>query len=72
VQELWTASVTLNYRALAIKPPDGCLWFWIGDHETYDSLISQKRNSRTRVYCVRYTFADGGKKDRQRAFRTGQ
>jgi len=40
VQELWSARVTLNYRALAIKRPDGCLWFWIGDHETYDSLIS--------------------------------
>lgn len=39
-QELWSARVTLNYRALAIKRLDGYLWFWIGDHETYDSLIS--------------------------------
>ena len=38
-QEVWSARVTLNYRALAIKRPDGYLWFWIGDHETYDSLI---------------------------------
>jgi hypothetical protein len=39
-QEIWSARVTLNYRALAIKREDGFLWFWIGDHNTYDSLIS--------------------------------
>ena len=39
-QEIWSARVTLNYRALAIKRADGYLWFWIGDHNTYDSLIS--------------------------------
>jgi hypothetical protein len=39
-QEIWSARVTLNYRALAIKRTDGYLWFWIGDHDTYDLLIS--------------------------------
>jgi hypothetical protein len=39
-QEIWSARVTLNYRALAIKRADGFLWFWIGDHNTYESLIS--------------------------------
>jgi hypothetical protein len=39
-QEVWSARVTLNYRALAIKRGDGYLWFWIGDHTTYESLIS--------------------------------
>jgi hypothetical protein len=39
-QEIWSARVTLNSRALAIKRPDGYLWFWIGDHNTYASLIS--------------------------------
>lgn len=72
-QEWWSARVILNYRALAIKRPDGYFWFWIGDHETYDSLISQKRNSHTRVYCLRVYFrGHGGKEDQQRAFRTGQ
>jgi hypothetical protein len=37
--EIWSARVTLQYRALAIKRPGGFLWFWIGDHKTYDSLI---------------------------------
>ena len=39
-QEIWSARVTLNYRALAIKRTDGYLWFWIGDHDTYDLLIA--------------------------------
>jgi hypothetical protein len=30
----------LSYCALAIKRPYGYLWFWIGDHRTYRSLIS--------------------------------
>lgn len=39
-QEVWSARVTLNYGALALKRPDRFLWFWIGDHKTYDKLIS--------------------------------
>jgi hypothetical protein len=39
-QEVWSARVTLNYRALALKRADGFLWFWIGDHKTYESIIS--------------------------------
>ena len=39
-QEFWSVRVSLNYRALAIKRPDGFLWFWIGDHEAYEQLIS--------------------------------
>ena len=38
--EIWSARVTLNYRALAIKREEGYLWFWIGDHKAYDALIS--------------------------------
>ena len=39
-QELWSARVTLDYRALAIKRESGFLWFWIGDHRGYELLIS--------------------------------
>jgi len=39
-QEIWSARITLNYRALAIKRADGFLGFWIGDHKTYNSIIS--------------------------------
>lgn len=38
-REVYSARSTLNYRALAIRQADGFLWFWIGDHRTYDSLI---------------------------------
>jgi hypothetical protein len=38
--EIWSARVTLNYRALAIKREGGYLWFWIGDHKGYEALIS--------------------------------
>jgi hypothetical protein len=38
--EIWSARVTLNYRAIALKRSAGFLWFWIGDHKTYDSLIT--------------------------------
>ena len=39
-QEIWSARVTFNHRALAIKRADVYLWFWIGDHKTYEAVIS--------------------------------
>jgi hypothetical protein len=39
-REWWSVRVTLDYRALAVRQPGGFLWFWIGDHKTYDSLIA--------------------------------
>jgi hypothetical protein len=38
--EIWSVRVTLNYRALALKRPEGYLWFWIGNHASYEALIS--------------------------------
>jgi hypothetical protein len=29
----------VTYRALALKRVDGFLWFWIGDHKSYEELI---------------------------------
>ena len=37
-QEIWSARVTLKYRALAVKLPDEYLWFWMGKHNVYDAL----------------------------------
>ena len=37
--ELWSARVGLDYRALAIESADGFDWIWIGRHEEYDRLI---------------------------------
>ena len=39
-EEIYSARVTLSCRALAVKRPYGFLWFWIGDHETYEHLIA--------------------------------
>jgi hypothetical protein len=39
-QEIWSVRVTLRYRALAVRLPDEYLWFWIGDHSAYDSILS--------------------------------
>jgi hypothetical protein len=36
---LWSARVDRKYRALAVKVPDGYLWFWIGTHAEYDDLV---------------------------------
>jgi hypothetical protein len=38
-QEIWSARVTLNYRALAVKLPDAFVWYWIGEHGVYEVLI---------------------------------
>ena len=39
-RELWSARITLAYRAIAAKKPDGYVWFWIGGHSTYEKLLS--------------------------------
>jgi len=39
-QEIWSARVSLRYRALAIRLEDAYLWFWIGDHDNYDVMIA--------------------------------
>jgi hypothetical protein len=40
IGDLWSARVGLHYRALALDdPPDGVVWFWIGRHDQYESLI---------------------------------
>jgi len=39
-QEIWSARVTLKYRALAVRLSDAFVWFWIGEHNLYDSIIT--------------------------------
>ena len=38
-QELWSARVTLKYRALAVKVDADYVWFWIGEHDIYQGMI---------------------------------
>jgi hypothetical protein len=39
VANFWSARVSREYRALAVKRPDGFSWFWIGHHKEYEWLI---------------------------------
>jgi len=39
-REIWSARVTLRYRALAVKLSGEYVWFWIGDHGVYGALTS--------------------------------
>jgi hypothetical protein len=38
-QEIWSGRVTLKYRALAVKLADEYVWFWIGEHNVYETRI---------------------------------
>jgi hypothetical protein len=38
---IYSARVGLGYRALAVRDGDVVLWFWIGTHSDYDSLLRQ-------------------------------
>ena len=40
VGRLRSARVGMHYRALGVDVSDGVLWFWIGTHADYDTLIS--------------------------------
>jgi len=39
VGRFWSTRVGAHYRALAVEESDDLVWFWIGDHDTYDVLI---------------------------------
>ncbi len=39
IDRYWSVRVGLHYRALAVEVADGLVWFWIGSHADYDSMI---------------------------------
>ena len=36
---IYSARVSLGYRALAIRDEETWIWFWIGSHSDYDQLL---------------------------------
>ena len=36
---IYSARVSIKYRALAVKQDDTYVWFWVGSHADYDQLI---------------------------------
>ncbi len=39
VGSFWSARIGLHYRVLARERAEGLVWFWIGPHSEYDTLI---------------------------------
>ena len=37
----YSVRIGIHYRALALREGDSLLWFWIGTHADYDTLLSQ-------------------------------
>jgi hypothetical protein len=39
-KQLWSVRVGIHYRAVAVEKPKGMVWFWIGTHAEYDTLLA--------------------------------
>jgi hypothetical protein len=39
-KQLWSVRVGANHRALGVEKSEGIVWFWIGSHADYDTLLS--------------------------------
>lgn len=39
VRKYWSVRIGMQYRALGIESEEGLVWFWIGTHAEYDSLV---------------------------------
>jgi hypothetical protein len=37
--DIYSARIGLDYRALAVMKKDRIVWYWIGSHTDYDRLI---------------------------------
>ncbi len=42
IDNLWSVRVGRKYRALGFNKPEGVLWFWIGSHSEYESILARK------------------------------
>jgi hypothetical protein len=40
-QPIYSARVSLNYRALGLLESDRIYWYWIGAHDEYDDLLKR-------------------------------
>jgi hypothetical protein len=39
-KQLWSVRVGEHYRVLGVEKAEGIVWFWIGTHGEYDTLLS--------------------------------
>ena len=40
-QPIYSARISLNYRALGLLESDHIYWYWIGTHDEYDELLKR-------------------------------
>jgi hypothetical protein len=40
-EPIFSARVTLGYRAVGVREGDMIVWFWIGSHAEYERLLSR-------------------------------
>ena len=40
---IYSVRIGISWRALGVKQGNCMIWFWIGSHEYYNSLVSQLR-----------------------------
>jgi hypothetical protein len=38
---IYAARIGIHWRALAVMRDDAAVWFWIGPHSEYDTLVSR-------------------------------
>ena len=41
VGHFWSARVGLHYRAVAVEDGPDLVWFWIGTHAEYDTILGR-------------------------------
>jgi hypothetical protein len=41
-RSIFSARVTIHYRALGVRDGDTVVWFWIGSHADYDRLLATR------------------------------
>jgi hypothetical protein len=42
VRPIYSVRVGLDYRALGLRDGNTIIWFWIGPHAEYDTLLRQR------------------------------
>ncbi len=41
-RQFWSVRVSQDCRALGVDIDEGVLWFWIGTHAEYDSILAKR------------------------------
>jgi hypothetical protein len=39
---IYSVRIGIHYRALGVREGDDIVWFWVGSHDEYERLISQR------------------------------